>query len=1766
MSQVERTSPKSKSETARGGVAYNRRRMLPRLGVARVEVSFWRLLWVGLAVAWLPWLISCASTGKDTPAPTPNVPDHQAWSRQLEEGREALQAGDLDAAEDAAVGVFHQALYFSDTDRRLTETYRFIWQLLEAQNSSGGPRRTLPMLRRMDDVANREGASLSSPAIRVRVSLTRSLAKLQKRKEAERIATTLHRETLDRYGAGDPRTLDALRSLVTLVGFRDPERALEIGEPALDAARQALGPSAPETMSLQEVLGDLQGELGRYDDAEKSFSEVLAAAESVAPASVAAGRAQCAFGRLRMAQGRPGQALEHYDRCRAVFEVNFGETEVPFLEVLLTLAAAQRANGDMAAAYQSVERARRIVERQPSLGKLMQAWILSRLAELHLDAGQRTQAERLAQTAAQLLGEVDDAPPLSLFTLSEVQSRLGLFDAAIDQREQMLADAEEGGSPSAIAMAENNLAYTLARSGEGERAIPLAERSAAFAEKRLGRDDVRYVAREQTWGLALAVGGHPEEGLHKIDRALATSTAHFGERSPHRMEMLQDRAEVLLRLGRREEAAQALASVAQMEHANAAQLAGAHGEARALVVADGNFRITTPGEPWIVMPSGTLESKPSVVLMRTGMTFFVHYWVPRKPASSLDTWVETELERRRSEGESIEILSQEPRTLAGIEGRRVQMSLQSGKTSTYIDEWFGVHNGVYYDAQGSGYASSFSAEEVAAETDAVLAGFSLIDPSRHVGLEGFVYHSPRFGYSIDLSDEPWVESPEKNDVDHAEFGASIHGAGSIITMPVWTAGVQSDDETWGRALLASMGFTEAGEARHVAESRLEGVEFHFERERNYGRQTFRVRLLRRGEVVCLVSAAVGPQAAERKQRLLAAVERFHWDGEPLVTSADALTAAEAERHRQVLDQIAAQHLREQDRPAAIDVMVRRLPLAPDDVAFREQLAGFQLGASRYRDALATLSPGLERAPDRAALWALQAIALHHLEGAAAAVPSYRRAFELGYEDDRVSSAFADALVDAGEREEALEMLGSEIGRSGSRALRLKRVAILGEMGRLDEARSEIAELTAAAPSDTAVLPQLALLEYQSGDLPAVLETVDRILALTPDAWDVLYLKALAQRDSGSPREAKATIDRAAELNPDSAEVAQLQTLIEAHLGEGSLQGARDPLEPVAVPESLLGGGPTEAPRDASAFGAYYDLWVEALHFERGVAARRTSRFRARILDVRGLGQFSNLQFEFNPLWQRIFVNEITVLGPDGTPVAAARTPEQSVLDAASSPEGGSTKVLNVAIPGLAVGTSVEAVVTREELHPDGFTYQDLMLARAIPVSRWVVYAEGDVEDLAIDLNGGLERSTGPGWVAWSLEDGDAYRWEPFQDPELSHVPRVRIADARNDWEGLVRDYLDVISDRLAPSSAVAKVAAEMQAPEGKPRAQAIADYVQSVLRYEAVAFGPRARVPKAVDRTLEDRYGDCKDHSLLLLQLLRAAGYDAKLALVNRSENVRPSVPSLDQFDHMIVYCQDCPDSPFLDATDKEAPLGNAPPRTLGGKSALILDGATPRFEEIAAPSPDDFVMTIERSAEVGEEGGLAVREDVVFEGQLAAQLRSSLRSMDRVAWEDLLQREILGGDNPVRLRDLRIENADALREPLHLSLEYELEHAFAPDEQRLLGRLPSGWERLFLAADGVEHRISPFAISDPLRISGHVRLRVPRGGVARVLGRREHAETSPFLQWNARSDPLEDGLAVQFSAVLKRGTFPAGRYSAYVETVGRAVGFLQQPVEVERR
>lgn len=94
-------------------------------------------------------------------------------------------------------------------------------------------------------------------------------------------------------------------------------------------------------------------------------------------------------------------------------------------------------------------------------------------------------------------------------------------------------------------------------------------------------------------------------------------------------------------------------------------------------------------------------------------------------------------------------------------------------------------------------------------------------------------------------------------------------------------------------------------------------------------------------------------------------------------------------------------------------------------------------------------------------------------------------------------------------------------------------------------------------------------------------------------------------------------------------------------------------------------------------------------------------------------------------------------------------------------------------------------------------------------------------------------------------------------------------------------------------------------------------YVQDEIRYLGLESGIGAYKPHSPEKVYQQKFGDCKDKSLLLVALLQKEGISAYPLLVNTSirQNLNQFQPSNRIFDHCVVAINLDDNNYFIDPT-----------------------------------------------------------------------------------------------------------------------------------------------------------------------------------------------------------------------------------------------------------
>jgi transglutaminase-like putative cysteine protease len=277
----------------------------------------------------------------------------------------------------------------------------------------------------------------------------------------------------------------------------------------------------------------------------------------------------------------------------------------------------------------------------------------------------------------------------------------------------------------------------------------------------------------------------------------------------------------------------------------------------------------------------------------------------------------------------------------------------------------------------------------------------------------------------------------------------------------------------------------------------------------------------------------------------------------------------------------------------------------------------------------------------------------------------------------------------------------------------------------------------------------------------------------------------------------------------------------------------------------------------------------------------------------------------------------------------------------------------------------------------------------------------------------LARSSEGAWThySWRYQNPQPLGKTSYGISALDRWPRIFVATQAS-YREFVTQYAGLIAAAPTVTADVQKLADELTAgiTDRRQQAQRLYEWVSGHIRYVGLELGYGGIIPHNAAKILRDRYGDCKDHSILYVSLLRAKGIAAEPVLINSGRRASLSMmPTMWNFDHMITYIPEF--DLYADTTVGLAPFGVLTFAEYGKPVVHVpLDDAakaTAVVRRIPALMPDQAEMRTQTNAKLAPNGKLTGTSATVASGPFGIELREDALDIQstggRRSAEDLL-------------------------------------------------------------------------------------------------------------------------------------------------------------------
>ncbi len=420
-----------------------------------------------------------------------------------------------------------------------------------------------------------------------------------------------------------------------------------------------------------------------------------------------------------------------------------------------------------------------------------------------------------------------------------------------------------------------------------------------------------------------------------------------------------------------------------------------------------------------------------------------------------------------------------------------------------------------------------------------------------------------------------------------------------------------------------------------------------------------------------------------------------------------------------------------------------------------------------------------------------------------------------------------------------------------------------------------------------------------------------------------------------------------------------------------------------------------------ASGGYYDLLVDEQHNQ--ITNEVYSRYAQLVISEKGLGNITPIYISFDPSFQELFFHSIVIIR-NGNRMDRLTLNEIEVLRREQNLEravydGDLTAVCN--LQNLQVGDILEYSYTIRGSNPVfndkffrtfyfnyGVPLKKVFYRLIIPSTQSIYLKKFNQAPEALVKKVG--QTTEYEWTkqevpALTMEEGTPSWYNPYDYIQVSEF---------NSWKEVASWAYDLFDIK-----SIEKLSSQIPGLNDKQsleqKISKSIQFIQDEVRYLSFSDGIHGFKPHPANKIINQRFGDCKDKSLLLSQVLRELGVESNPVLINTSfgPTLDEALPSPHMFDHCIVQFKLKDSIYWVDPTIsfQRGPLKKLflPNYQLG----LVIDRKTTDLEYIPQITKTGSV-DVKEVFDVHTVGGAAsLKVTSVYEGNEADYMREYFKS-----------------------------------------------------------------------------------------------------------------------------------------------------------------------------
>lgn len=585
------------------------------------------------------------------------------------------------------------------------------------------------------------------------------------------------------------------------------------------------------------------------------------------------------------------------------------------------------------------------------------------------------------------------------------------------------------------------------------------------------------------------------------------------------------------------------------------------------------------------------------------------------------------------------------------------------------------------------------------------------------------------------------------------------------------------------------------------------------------------------------------------------------------------------------------------------------------------------------------------------------------------------------------------------------------------------------------------------------------------------------------------------------------------------------------------------------------------PYDSSAAsGGYFDLLTD--HQVNLTTQENFYRYAQVVMSETGLGSTSAISQSFDPTYQQLTFHSLYIIR-EGKKIDKLKRDRFELIRREENLEramydGRVTAFYNLA--DVQVGDIVEYSLTLKGFNPLVPKYaRPFYFNYGVPVGKvFFRLAAKPATPLQIVPKQGAEapvisEKSGLKFYTWQLENEPALLVDEGTPEWIDPYKRVEISEYAN-WSDVAAWGASVYANVYQESPDITKKITELAKEKNKDSAiNECIRFVQDEIRYLGFSDGINGYKPHKANEIFANRFGDCKDKSVLLSLMLRKLGLESHAVLVNTTtgKSLNDVLPRHNAFDHCIVNFV------WNDSTYWVDPTMSSQRGALNGRVTpdygygLPLHSSTKELIEIPYRIKHSEIRVKEFYKVHTIPTSATLNVEVRYTGDEANSQRSYFQntSIQEVSKNylnfyanDFQSIEAL---KPVSFEDNEAENIFTTHESYRIKSFWSYDSATAKHSATIYPRTLAS----YLTKPGTKIRTMPFRLAYPRNVAYEVKIKMPEGWA--VTEKNETIESAGFSYTSRWAYSGQDStITMDLSYRTKKQQVEANEVEDYIKKI----------------